>query len=117
MPKSRQGRKEVPPSLRDFVFLGRHFPSAEALGYSRSARRLLALPSGLPIPLRLLGGAVLFLEEGVGVLRAFEGRAEIDEVHGRVGDVALEDAEIVAVVEGAHVRVGVADGRALGEGL
>jgi len=57
------------------------------------------------------------LEEGVGVLRAFEGRAEIDEVHGRVGDVALEDAEIVAVVEGAHVRVGVADGRALGEGL
>ena len=74
------------------------------------------LPAPL-FPLRLLGGAVLFLEEGVGVLRAVEGRVEIDEVHGLAGDVAGEDVQVVAVVEGAHVRVGVADGRALGEGL
>jgi len=55
-----------------------------------------------------VGSAVLFLEEGVVVLRAVAGRVEIDEVHGFVGDVALEDVEVVALVEGAHAAGEVA---------
>ena len=68
-------------------------PEPERSGDSRGRRRG---------NLRGGGGAVLFLEEGVVVLRAVEGRVEIDEVHGLVGDGAGEDVEVVAVVEGAH---------------
>jgi hypothetical protein len=38
-------------------------------------------------------------EEDVVVLAGVEGRVEIDEAHRLVLDVALEDIEIVAVVE------------------
>jgi hypothetical protein len=44
-------------------------------------------------------GAVLFGEEDVVVLAGVEGRVEVDEVHRLVLDIALEDVEIVAVVE------------------
>ena len=44
-------------------------------------------------------GAVLLGEEDVVVLAGVEGRVEIDEVHRLVLNVALEDIEIVAVVE------------------
>ena len=44
-------------------------------------------------------GAVLLGEEDVVVLAGVEGRVEIDEVHRLVLDVALEDIEIVTVVE------------------
>jgi hypothetical protein len=44
-------------------------------------------------------GAVLFGEEDVVVLTGVEGRVELDEVYGLVGDVVAEDLEVVAVVE------------------
>ena len=50
-----------------------------------------------------LGGgavAVLLFEEDVVVLVAVEGGVEVDEVHGGVFDVAAEDVEVVAVIEG-----------------
>ena len=66
------------------------------------------------LDLRGGGGAVLFLEEGVVVLRAVEGRIEIDEVHRLVRNIAGEDVEVVAVVERAHgtaaVSAPVSDG-------
>ena len=50
------------------------------------------------------GGAVLFLKEGVVILRAVEGRIEIDEIDRLIGEVAPKDVEIVALVEGAHEK-------------
>lgn len=47
-------------------------------------------------------GAVLFGEEDVAVLIAFERRVEIDEVDGFVLDVAAENVEIVAVIKLVH---------------
>ena len=51
-------------------------------------------------------GAVFLGEEDVVVLAGVEGRVEIDEIDRLVLDVALEDFEVVAVVElvflGAH---------------
>ncbi len=44
-------------------------------------------------------GAVFFGEEDVVVLAGVEGRVEVDEVYGGVGDVVAEDLEVVAVVE------------------
>jgi hypothetical protein len=44
-------------------------------------------------------GAVLFREEDVVVLAGVEGRVEIDEVHRLVLNVALEDFEVVTVIE------------------
>jgi len=38
---------------------------------------------------------------GVGV----EGRVEIDQVHALVFDVALQDIEVIAVIEGVHVNI------------
>jgi hypothetical protein len=43
--------------------------------------------------------AVFFGEEDVVVLAGVEGRVEVDEVNRLVGDVALEDFEVVAVIE------------------
>ena len=51
-------------------------------------------------------GAVFLGEEDVVVLAGVKGRIEIDEIDRLVFDVALEDFEVVAVVElvffGAH---------------
>jgi hypothetical protein len=44
-------------------------------------------------------GAVLFSEEDVVILAGVEGRVKIDEVYGVVLYVALEDFEIVSIVE------------------
>jgi hypothetical protein len=43
--------------------------------------------------------AVFLGEENVVVLAGVEGRVEIDEIHRLVLDVALEDFEVIAVVE------------------
>ena len=65
-----------------------------------------ALGVDVPLPGVLEGvnlgtglGAVFLGEEDVVVLAGVEGRVEIDEVDGLVLDVALEDFEVVAVVE------------------
>jgi len=50
------------------------------------------------------GGGVLLVEEGVVVLRGVEGRVEIDQIDGLVLQAPPQDVEVVAVVEGAHVR-------------
>lgn len=47
-------------------------------------------------------GAVLFGEEDVVVLVAFERRVEVDEVDGFVFDVAAENVEIVTVIKLVH---------------
>jgi hypothetical protein len=44
-------------------------------------------------------GAVFLGEEDVVVLAGVEGRVKIDEVHRLILDVALEDFEVVTVVE------------------
>ena len=44
-------------------------------------------------------GSVLFGEEDVVVLAGVEGRVELDEVYGGVGDVVAEDLEVVSVAE------------------
>jgi hypothetical protein len=44
-------------------------------------------------------GAVFFGEEDVVVLAGVEGRVEVDEVDGLVGDVVAEDGEVVSVIE------------------
>jgi len=44
-------------------------------------------------------GAVFLGEKDVVVLAGVEGRVEVDEIDGLVLDVALEDFEVVAVVE------------------
>ena len=51
--------------------------------------------------LRLRAGAFagFFGEKDVVVLARIEGRVEVDEVDGLVGDVAAEDVEVVAVEE------------------
>lgn len=41
----------------------------------------------------------LFRQEDVVVLAGVEGRVEVDEVDGLVGDVLAEDLEVVSVVE------------------
>jgi len=51
-------------------------------------------------------GAVFFGEEDVVVGVGIEGRVEVDEVDGFVVDVAAEDVEVVAVVEGVGGFVG-----------
>jgi hypothetical protein len=43
--------------------------------------------------------AVFLGEEDVVVLAGVEGRIEIDKVYGLILDVALEDFEVVAVIE------------------
>ena len=55
------------------------------------------------------------LKEGVVVLRAVEGRIEIDEIDRLVGDVAPEDVEIVDVVERAHADPIIAETRRCGK--
>ena len=65
-----------------------------------------ALGFEVPLPTVFEGGdlaggaaAVLLGEEDVVVLTGVEGRVEVDEVDGLVGDVVAEDFEVVAVVE------------------
>ena len=63
-----------------------------------------------------LGGGLLaglLPEEDVVAGVGVEGRVEIDEVHGLVGDVVAQDGEVVAVVEGVRHRGGI---RAYGGG-
>jgi hypothetical protein len=48
--------------------------------------------------------AVLFLKEGVVVLRGVEGRIEIYQVHRLVLEITAEDVEVVPVIKRAHVR-------------
>jgi hypothetical protein len=66
----------------------------------------------VPLPGVLEGGdlgggaaAVFFGEEDVVVLAGVEGRVEVDEVYGCVGDVFAQDLEVVAVVELVFVGV------------
>jgi hypothetical protein len=60
----------------------------------------------VPLPGVLEGGdlgggaaTILFGEEDIVVLAGVEGRVEVDEVDGLVGDVVAQDLEVVAVVE------------------
>ena len=65
-----------------------------------------ALGIEVPVPGVLEGGdlgsgllAAFFLEEDVVVGVGVEGRVEVDEVNGGVGDVVAEDVEVVAEIE------------------
>jgi hypothetical protein len=55
--------------------------------------------------------AVFLGEEDVVVLAGVEGRVEIDEIDGLVLDVALEDFEIVAVIELVDWVESITEGR------
>jgi hypothetical protein len=65
-----------------------------------------ALGVDIPLPCVLEGanlraglGAILFCKQNVVILARIERRVEVDKVYGLVFDVALEDIEIVSVIE------------------
>jgi len=85
----------------DFDIFGGGFEVGETGGDARK-RAGRALKRAL----RDCGGAVFFGEEDVVVGVGIEGRIEIDQVDGFILDIAEEDFEIVAVIEGVGRLVG-----------
>ena len=58
------------------------------------------------LDLAVADGAGFFAEEHVVERFGVEGRVEVDEVYGVVGDVMAEDVEVVAVVEDVGFHCG-----------